>query len=267
LPVNAREALESARGIGYPLMLKGSDGALLEARALRKMIVVRTPDELSANYARMQDPSGPNLMLQEYIPGGDDSVWMFNGYFDRKSACIAGFTGKKIRQHPVYTGATSLGICLRNDAVRELTTAFMGALGYQGIIDIGYRYDARDGRYKVLDVNPRIGATFRLFVGADGTDVARLLYLDLTGRPLPTTALVEGRKWLDEHRDFYAAREYRREGSLTIGEWLSSLRGVQETAWFARDDLRPVARQIADFAGRGIRKAWRALVRPFRAVR
>ena len=43
----------------------------------------------------------------------------------------------------------------------------MKELGYRGILDIGYRYDARDGRYKVLDVNPRIGATFRLFVGAE----------------------------------------------------------------------------------------------------
>lgn len=254
LPATAREALEFAGEIGYPLLLKASDGALLEARALRKMIIVRTPGELSENHARMEDPAGPNLMLQEYIPGGDDSVWMFNGYFNRKSACIAGFTGKKLRQHPVHTGATSLGICLRNDAVHDLTTAFLGALGYQGIVDIGYRFDARDGRYKILDVNPRIGATFRLFVGADGTDVARLLYLDLTGQPLPATALAEGRKWLDEHRDFFASREYLREGSLTIGDWLRSLRGVRETAWFARDDLRPAGRLIAEFARRGLRK-------------
>ena len=66
----------------------------------------------------MEDPADPNLMLQEYIPGGDDSIWMFNGYFDANSDCLAGFTGRKLRQTPPYTGVTSLGVCLPNDVVR-----------------------------------------------------------------------------------------------------------------------------------------------------
>ena len=36
----------------------------------------------------MEDPDQTNLMLQEYIPGGDDSVWMFNGYSDANSECL-----------------------------------------------------------------------------------------------------------------------------------------------------------------------------------
>ena len=47
----------------------------------------------------------------------------------------------------------------------------MKEVGYRGILDIGWRYDARDDRYKLLDVNPRLGASFRLFVGKGGMDV------------------------------------------------------------------------------------------------
>jgi D-aspartate ligase len=47
----------------------------------------------------------------------------------------------------------------------------MQEIGYSGIVDIGYRYDRRDGEYKLLDVNPRVGATFRLFVDSNGMDV------------------------------------------------------------------------------------------------
>ena len=263
LPRSAQEARQFADQIGYPLFLKASDGARFEARALRKMLIVRTARELAENYSLMEDPADSNLMLQEYIPGGDDGVWMFNGYFNRHSECVAGFTGKKLRQQPIHTGATSLGICLRNDTVHELTTEFMSTLGYQGIVDIGFRHDARDGLYKLLDVNPRIGATFRLFVGADGTDVARLLYLDLTGQPLPLTALVQGRKWLDENRDFFSSRGHRREGSLTVAAWLRSLRGVRETAWFASDDPIPAIRMAAELAWRAMRKVGKLPVRPF----
>src|SRR5437660_1734734 len=121
-------------------------------------------------------------MLQEFIPGGPETSWMFNGYFNPSSDCLIGFTGYKIRQFPPYVGATSLGIYQRNKQVNQVTREFMKAVGYQGILDIGYRYDARDGRYKVMVVNPRIGATFRLFVVENGMDVARALYFDLTGQ-------------------------------------------------------------------------------------
>ncbi len=264
LPRSAQEALQFAGQLGYPLLLKASDGPRLEALALRKMLIVRTANELTQNFSLMENPADPDLMLQEYIPGGDDAVWMFNGYFNRQSECVAGFTGKKLRQQPIHTGATSLGICLRNDTVHDMIAAFLGTLGYQGIVDIGLRHDPRDCLYKLLDVNPRIGATFRLFVGADGTDVARLLYLDLTQQPVPLTALVEGRKWLDENRDLYSSRDHRREGSLTIAAWLRSLKGVRETAWFATDDLVPALRMVAEFAGRTVRKAWKLAIQSLR---
>jgi len=175
---------------------------------------------------------------------------MFNGYFDAHSDCLAGFTGRKLRQTPPYTGVTSLGICLRNDVVEQTTRQWMKRLGYSGILDIGYRFDARDGSYKVLDVNPRIGATFRLFVGDNGIDVARAQYLDLTGQSVPPSQQVDGRKWLVEGGDLDSFLRYRRDGKLTTREWLVSLAGVRETAYFARDDLKPFLGVCAGFAGR-----------------
>src|SRR5262249_49454806 len=153
---------------------------------------------LLAKYDALEDPDEANLMLQEYIPGGDDTVWMFNGYFDARSECLLGITGKKLRQHPVGRGSTSPGIFLPHPTRQGQTRALMKAVGYRGILDIGYRYDARDGRYKVLDVNPRIGATFRLFVADNGLDVVRALYLDLTGQPVLAGGALDGRRWLVE---------------------------------------------------------------------
>lgn len=237
----------------FPVMLKGIDGNRLKLRTGRKMVIVKSPDELARRYLEMEDPADPNLMLQEYIPGGDDVVWMFNGYFDRNSDCLAGYTGRKLRQTPVYTGATSLGICQRNDTVEQTTMRWMKQLGYRGILDIGYRYDARDGRYKVLDVNPRIGATFRLFVARNGMDVARALYLDLTDQPVPGAAVREGRKWMVE-QDVASCLQYRRDGKLTLRQWIGSLKGVEEMGYFAADDLAPFAQLCRAFVGDAFRQ-------------
>ena len=107
-------------------------------------------------------------MIQEYILGGPEMVWMSNGYFDGSSSCLFGMTGKKLRQYPAFTGATSLGICVHNEMVAWQTRRLMSAIGYRGFLDIGYKFDARTGEHKHLDANPRIGATFRLFVDSEG---------------------------------------------------------------------------------------------------
>ena len=220
----------------FPVMVKAIDADLLRRRTGGTKFLIHTPQDLLALYARAQDHEEPNLLIQEFIPGED---WMFNGYFDNNSDCLFGLTGKKIRRFPAGTGVTSLGICLSNKHLETTTIEFMKAIGYRGILDIGYRYDCRDGQYKVLDTNPRIGCTFRLFTGANGMDVVRALYLDITGQPVPRSAPVEGRKWIVEDFDLFSAFHSRRTDGLKLKDWMESLRGVQEAACFALDDPLP----------------------------
>ena len=220
----------------FPVMVKAIDTEAMRRASGGTKFIVRTPSELRSLYGKARRAGAANLLLQEMIPGED---WMFDGYFDRDSKCLFGVTGKKIRRFPVNTGITSLGICLRNDALADTTKDFMKTIGYQGILDIGYRYDNRDGKYKVLDINPRIGCTFRLFTAANGMDVARAIYLDLTGQPVPAGPAEEGRKWMVEDFDLFSALRSWKDRSLSFTNWFNSFRGVQETACFAWDDPVP----------------------------
>src|SRR5207245_2272564 len=118
---------------------------------------------------------------------------------------------------------------------------FMWALGYQGVLDVGYRYDARDGLYKLLDPNPRVGATFRLFLDAQGLDVVRVLYCDLTRQPVWPTRVREGRKWLVEDRGLESSLAQIRAGALTPRRWLRSFPGVERQAGGSiRSTARPI---------------------------
>lgn len=252
LPKSLVDVESFAQSATFPVMLKGSDGNRLKRRTNRKMIVVNSRQELLDLYMEMEDPGDPNLMLQEYIsatPGGD---WMFNGYFNEDSDCLIGFTGQKLRQTPVYTGMTSLGICKSNPIVLKRAIDWMKKIGYKGMLDIGYRYDHRDGEYKVLDVNPRIGATFRLFLGQNELDVIRAFYLDMTGQTVPATSAVEGRKWMVE-LDLKSCFDYYRDGNLTFRQWLKSLHGIEELGYLRRDDLRPFV-QFLIAAGKKLTK-------------
>jgi D-aspartate ligase len=254
-PASRSEVAEFARTATFPVVLKAADPTLLARRhGARSVVIARDAVELVEQYDRAEAAGPANLLLQEYIPGGADSIWMFNGYFNAHSDCLVGFTGQKLRQHPPHTGSTSLGICVRNETVEQITRGLMKQLGYRGVLDIGYRYDARDGRYKLLDANPRIGATFRLFVSKDDMDVARALYLDLTGQRVRASTAPNGRKWIVENHDLESGLQYVRARELGPAAWLRSLAGVREAAWFARDDPAPFAMMLA---GAGIQSALR----------
>ena len=128
----------------------------------------------------------------------------------------------------------------------------MKGIGYRGPLDIGYRYDARDGKYKVNDINPRIGAMFRVFVGENGMDVVRALYQDMTSQPITPAKAPEGRKWIVEDVDLLSSFRYWRDGKFTVKEWMNSFRGIKEMTFLAADDLLP-------FAGAWMMDAKRAL--------
>jgi predicted ATP-grasp superfamily ATP-dependent carboligase len=220
---------------GFPVVLKSAD-PYRAGSAGKKIIGSRREllDEVDRRAAR----APLNFVLQEYIPGGADTVWMCNGYFGSPRDHPLIFTGKKLRQVS-STGIASLAVCLPNETVESQTRRFMEAIGYRGCVGIGYRYDQRDGLYKLLDVNARVSGVFRLFAGTNNMDVVRACYLDLTGQEVPETALQAGRKWMLED-DLAAVLPGVRGERVGIRDWIESVRGVRELQWFAADDPAPL---------------------------
>jgi D-aspartate ligase len=252
-PASWEEARDFARSSGLPVVAKIPQPWLVpKAARVKSSTIVPTLDDLSDLYRRLGDQAASNLMLQEHIPTGED--WVFHGYCDASSTTLVGFTGIKLRSYPAYAGPTTLGRCVANNELAEHAEALFKAVGYQGIMDLDYRLDLRDGRYKLLDFNPRVGAQFRLFEDDAGIDVVRALHLDLTGRPVLHGRPIEGRAFMVETGDLLSTRGYRRGGALTWRSWLRSLRGVRELAWLARDDLVPLLAVCVRFALRGLER-------------
>ena len=254
------------------------NGAQRSRPGLRSTTIARDPAELEAIYLAGRD-TGDDVMLQEFIPGGRGDDWFFHGYCDASSHCGPAFTGIKERSYPAHAGLTSLGRSASNPRLRTEIARLLARLAYRGIVDLDLRFDARDGTYKLLDFNPRLGAQFRLFRDSAGIDVARAQYLDLTAGALPGPAgtagtgsagaggagdtghdQVDGRSFLVENYDPISALSYWRGGELGLRDWAASVRGVDETAWFDRDDLRP-------FGLMCLHMGWHAIRRPLRGQR
>ncbi|HET9253650.1 MAG TPA: carboxylate--amine ligase [Pseudonocardiaceae bacterium] len=264
LPRSLTEARDFAARVGFPVMAKlATPWQSQSARGMRSTTLVHTPEELTrywAACARSENNGSENntdttdtaLMLQEYIPAGQD--YFFHGYCDASSRCRPGFVGIKERSYPAGAGLTSLGRWVDNPRLHREATELVTRLGFRGIVDLDYRLDARDGQYKLLDFNPRLGAQFRLFRDAAGIDVVIAAHLDLTGRAIPQGVPDIGRSFLVENYDPFTALTYRRTG-LDLRSWMASFRQADELAWFAKDDLAP-------FGLMCLRMGWRALTRP-----
>lgn len=239
-PTNESEFVAQAADMGYPVVLKRAEPWLPPRRPdAPSVVIARTPAQALDSYHEMESDIAPQVMVQDYVPGDADSVWMFNGYAGEGGRCLCSFTARKLRQRGPRTGPCTLGECAPNETVSLAAQRLLSELDYRGIVDMGFRFDRRDGLYKVLDVNPRLGSTFRLFTAANGVDVVRAMHLDMTNRPVPPSATLAGRKWIDERSDPVTAVRLLQEGSLSASSWRRSLRGVDEGAWWAVDDPRP----------------------------
>ena len=251
VPASGDEARAFAAQAGYPVIAKLTAPWQAAGRKLRSTSVVSSAAELDALYASSAE-AGTGLILQERIPAMPEGDWFFHGYCGPGSAARPGFTGVKERSYPAYAGLTSFGRSAANPELHSHATALLARLGYQGIVDLDLRRDPRDGEYKLLDFNPRLGAQFRVFRDRNGLDVVIAAYLDLTGQPVVPAGQAEGRRFLVENYDPLGALRYWRDGQLGLAAWLGSVRGADEVAWFARDDLRPFGLMCARMGWRGV---------------
>jgi hypothetical protein len=127
---------------------------------------------------------------------------------------------------------------MANPELAQIAEHFCQAIGFQGIADLDWRLDLRDGKYKLVDFNPRVGNQFRLFETEQGIDVVRALHLDLTGRAVPAGAASTGRRIIVEHIDMLARFAYR-HGSGYPAAVSPPPATATELAWLAKDDPLP----------------------------
>ncbi|MFF4402401.1 ATP-grasp domain-containing protein [Streptomyces sp. NPDC001480] len=200
----------------------------------------------------------PGVILQEYLPREDAEDWIVHACFDADSTPLAMFTGVKVRSWPPHAGMTANAYVVDNPELADLAARFIKQIGFSGVIDLDLRFDRRDGQYKLLDFNPRMGAQFRLFENESGVDVVRAMHLNLTGRPVPEGEQPAGRRYIVENIDLPALLAYRRSGYTT--PHAPARASGTELAWLAGDDPLPFLTMLARFVRPGAKhlyQLWR----------
>lgn len=205
------------------------------------------PDELRAAYRRavgVVDPA--EVLVQELVPGGGECQVAYCAFFKQGQA-IASMTVRRLRQHPSDFGRASTFVeTIELPQLEQPSMNFLRAIDYYGLVELEYKHDPRDGRYKLLDVNPRTWGYHGLGAAA-GVDFPYLLFRDQLGLPLPQEPLRArpGVRWVRHLTDFPNAVRDIRTGAVRAGAYLRSLRGVDSEAVFSMRDPLPGLYEIA----------------------
>ena len=187
--------------------------------------------------------AGITFMLQEWIPGDMSSTILIDGFVDRHATVKAMLARRRVRMDPPKLANTCSDVTIPLadvDGCLPALRTLLEAVRYRGIFNVEFKFDARDGRFKIIELNPRpfwlIGHIERA-----GIDLPWMAYLDAQELPVPEPPAYEvGRYGMYEIVDATAivrawSRLRRPEGPV-IKPWL---RGDRALFWF-RDPLPAV---------------------------
>lgn len=173
----------------YPIIIKPSDGVeyhSLDDTTLAKVYKIHSEEELEKIIKKIENAGyNKNLIIQEFIPGDDSALFDSVFYVGKdKKAKLATFAQIGLQEHT----PTGIGNCTvlvngydehgyKEEIVYKLKE-FIEKIGYQGFAEFDIKYDVRDNKYKVLEINPRQSRS-GYYLTACGYNLVKYLIDDL----------------------------------------------------------------------------------------
>ncbi len=139
----------------------------------------------------------PFPMIQETIPR-EGPGYGASFLMDETTRVKAVFVHKRLREYPVSGGASTLRVSVRHDEIREMALSLLKALNWYGVAMVEFKIDPRDGRPKLMEINPRFWGSLALAIHA-GVNFPYLLYrmaLKENFKPVETYQLGVKCRWL-----------------------------------------------------------------------
>jgi D-aspartate ligase len=201
-------------------------------------------EQLHRNYDRAarQIPA-EEILIQEIVPGDGSEQYSWCA-FVRSGQPHSTLTARRLRQHPREFGRAATYVETADAPVIEgLSERFVRAIHYHGLVEIEYKRDPRDGRYKILDVNARAWG-FHALGAACGVDFPWLLYADMLGLPNAPVRAKPGVGWLRLVTDVPTALSDIVHGSVSPAAYLKSLFATRVESVFALTDPLPFLAEI-----------------------
>jgi predicted ATP-grasp superfamily ATP-dependent carboligase len=135
----------------------------------------------------------------------------------------------------------------------ELAEQFLAAIEFDGLVEVEFMRDPRDGELKLLDVNPRVWGWHSLCQRA-GVDFPYLAHQLARSRTVPRTRARAGVRWLRLTTDVPTSVREILRGNLKLGPYLRTVLSPHDSAVFALDDPWPAVFEVPMLARTFLRR-------------
>ena len=166
-----------------PYIAKPADGVAYwqhEFEGIKKVYICQSRQELLDALDAVYAAGYPDhMILQEFIPGDDTYMRVLTNYSDRnaqvKLMCLGHVLLEEHSPHGI--GNHAVIITEHDEALCLKIKALLESLHYVGFSNFDIKYDSRDGKYKLFEINCRQGRSNYYVTGA-GYNIAKLLVED-----------------------------------------------------------------------------------------
>lgn len=186
------------------------------------------------------------VLIQEFIPGDATKLYTLTSYSDASGDLIAGSVGHKLRQFPPEAGRITSGVLEHSQEMFELGRSFIKKVRFHGLANTEFKYDDRDGQYKLMEINTRLGA-WNYSVLYSGLNLIKVAVENVLGKQYDSPEYYsdkDGAIWYNLVYDMGAALFMNkkidgRAHVLTFSQWKKSLGKKHFEAVFKLNDPLP----------------------------
>ena len=227
----SREDLDNP-DIPFPCIVKPAVMFDFYRKAGKKVFPCLNRAELKVAYDKaLKLIPASEIIIQEVIPGDGrnqfSACFLFIGgrSFARLTAC-------RMRQHPIDFGnATTYAEVSDQPEPAVYGERILSAAGYNGLCEVEFKRDSRDGTFKLLEVNPRTWK-WHLIAERTGTPFIPLWFDYLKGREIEPVTGYEQASFCHAATDIPVRLLLLLKGA---GYWNRKIRPVQDAVWSPED--------------------------------
>lgn len=154
--VNAASDIDAIRSLPFPVLVKPGTRQDFVSPVFRSLRLMDLQD-LERNRQRISDfvTQGQTFLASEIVPGDGSNIYSYMGYRTRDGRILNEWIGRKLSQHPDDFGVFASASNECPDIVAEQGRTLLHGLNLWGIAQPEFKYDRRDGCYKLMEINLR----------------------------------------------------------------------------------------------------------------
>ena len=182
-----RSATEvDATNLPYPVILKPAINHHFVPHTNVKALSVDNAADFHRQFAEMSKTiPAEEILIQERIPGGGENQFSCAALC-KEGKAYATLVARRTRQYPLDFGnASSFVETIDQPVVEADGRKWLEHVGFDGMAEVEFKFDPRDGRYKILDVNMRAWGWHTLGK-AVGIDFSYLLWRQKLNLSIPS---------------------------------------------------------------------------------